>query len=449
MNARELIENTFIAPFRQKNRRFVGVELEFPLLATGSLPVTEQMGLSLLDFIQTQGFKVAETDIHGHGVFLLNDDNDCLSFDNAYQNFEFSMAKGEDLTELAARFYRLYDMVQGYLLPKSFTLSGLGTNPMQPQLKAHPVDYPIYMTLRRFLGGFSGGAYHTIADFPAWLSSVQTHLDISAERLPQALTLFAALDFVRGLFFSNALPFAGLAGHENTLCLRDYLWEKSGFGSLADNTGAVCGSFDTTDDIVNMLLQKSMFLSVDDMGYHIMPPVSLAEYFDTVGTERDIEGYLSFKNVEVTRRGTLEVRSDCAQPVGEAFVPPAFNLGILQNVEAAAERLQAFMELLPLEVAAVPNRNALLRSCVINGAVLPVSADAVRALLSDMVNLARVGLVQRGKGEEKLLQPLLVRAEACCCPALVTRRRLQNGEPWAAVIRDYANPHYQLGDDIQ
>ncbi len=328
MNARQLVEEHFIAPFYQKNRCYSGVELEFPLLATGPEPVSEALGLALLRFLQTQGFSVGETDIYGHGVFLVNEDGDCLSFDNAYQNFEFSMAKNVSLTAIAARFYRLYELVQSYLLPKGFTLTGLGTNPHQPQLKSCPVAYPIYMTLRRFLSDFSGGVYHEIPDFPAWLSSVQTHLDVTADRLPQAFTLFASLDFVRGLLFSNALPFEGLVGFSKTLCLRDYLWAHSGFGSLADNTGSVCGSFQNADELVDMFLKKSMFLSVNETGYHIMPPISLAEHFKQPGREADIDGYLSFKNVEITRRGTLEVRSDCAQPVSEAFTPPAFNLGI-------------------------------------------------------------------------------------------------------------------------
>lgn len=449
MNARQLVYDTFIAPFYQKDRCCVGVELEFPLLATGDEPVSEDIGLLLLAYLQKHGFSVAETDIYGRGVFITNADGDCLSFDNAYQNFEFAMTKDEDLTAVAARFYTLYDLVQDYLQKIGYTLTGLGTNPHRPHTTSRPVAYPIYMTLCRFLSNFSGGFYHTVTDFPAWLSSVQTHLDVSADRLPQAYTVYAALDFVRALLFSNALPFSNLNGFSKTICFRDYLWEHSGFGSLADNTGPVCGTFQTTDDLINMFMKKSIFLSVSAKGdYQIIPAAPLEEYCNTIGTSAALNGYLSFKNVEITRRGTLEVRSDCAQPVAEAFAPSAFNLGILQNLDDAAQRLDAFFAWLPPELADTPDRNAQLRRRAIYGEGLPVSDDVLRTFLLDLVRLAERGLVQRGLGEEALLKPLFARAETLSCPALVTRRRLQSGELWADIICDYANPHYSLGDDL-
>ena len=237
MNARQLVEATFLSRFFQEDRHSMGVELEFPLLSKDGGSVHDYIITGLPAFLLENGFTVGETDIHGNGVFLVNADGDCLSFDNSYNNFEFAMAKSENLLEVSHRFYALFDLVQGYLLPKGHTLSGLGTNPHHEKAETKPVDYPIYQTLRRFLADFSGGYFHRFPDFPAWLSSIQTHLDVDATTLPKALTLFAAMDFVRGLLFSNSLPFPELATHPETLCFRDYLWEHSGFGCLADNTG--------------------------------------------------------------------------------------------------------------------------------------------------------------------------------------------------------------------
>ena len=44
-------------------------------------------------------------------------------------------------------------------------------------------------------------------DFPAYLSSVQTHLDVDLQTLPTAYTYFAKLDFVRAILFSNSPDF--------------------------------------------------------------------------------------------------------------------------------------------------------------------------------------------------------------------------------------------------
>ena len=313
MNAREFVEKEFLSRFFQEKRKFTGVELEFPLLSLEGGSVSEEVVRGLIAHLFKNGFTTDGTDIHGNSVFLINADGDSLSFDNSYNNFEFAMAKDENLFNTAIRFYKLYQLVQNFLLPNNHTLCGMGTNPHQQKAETSPVDFPIYCTLRDYLSDFSGGYFHRYTDFPAWLSSVQTHLDVTAVSLPRALTLFASMDFVRGLLFSNSLPFSGDTGHENTLCFRDYLWEHSGFGYLADNTGPVCGEFRILDDITDMICKKSMFLSYRDEQYKMITPTELDTYFETEGIPSDIDGYLSFKNVEITRRGTLEIRSDCAQ----------------------------------------------------------------------------------------------------------------------------------------
>ena len=444
MNAREFVEKEFLSRFFQEKRKFTGVELEFPLLSLEGGSVSEEVVRGLIAHLFKNGFTTDGTDIHGNSVFLINADGDSLSFDNSYNNFEFAMAKDENLFNTAIRFYKLYQLVQNFLLPNNHTLCGMGTNPHQQKAETSPVDFPIYCTLRDYLSDFSGGYFHRYTDFPAWLSSVQTHLDVTAVSLPRALTLFASMDFVRGLLFSNSLPFSGDTGHENTLCFRDYLWEHSGFGYLADNTGPVCGEFRILDDITDMICKKSMFLSYRDEQYKMITPTELDTYFETEGIPSDIDGYLSFKNVEITRRGTLEIRSDCAQPVGAAFAPPAFNLGIFHGLVEAEQLMQDFFAHLPAEIADSPSRNKILRRMVINGELLPIKEESVKTLLLKLVTLAIHKLEERNLGEERLLAPLFNRAQTLSCPAKVTKERLAKGESMKQIIADYANPEYVI-----
>ncbi len=440
MNARKLIEQTFITPFYKKERRFVGVELEFPLISLTETPLDTGIIAPFLEYLLAHGFRIEDTDIYGKGIFLINEDGDCLSFDNSYNNFEFAMEKGENLLLIAERFYRLFALVQAFLLPHGHTLCGLGTNPRFSISDTLPVEYPIYRTIRGFLAGFSGNSYHNIPYFPAWLSSVQTHLDVPQEKLPHALTVMAALDFARGLLFSNGLPLVRDERFCRTICFRDYLWEKSGFGSLADNTGPVCGTFNTCDDIVDMILKKSMFLKREGEAYVTMPPVSVKSYFNSGAPETDISAYLSFKNVEVTRRGTLEMRSDCAQPVGAAFAPPAFNLGIFMQLEEAEQALERFLAILPKDLADAPDRNAILRRKVIYGEPYFAEENEISAFLEELVGLAQQGLKERGFGEEKLLAPLFERAKTLDCPAKIYRKRQNAGEDETAILQDLSNP---------
>ncbi len=444
MNARQLVETTFLSRFFQEGRNFTGVELEFPLLALDRGSVHDSVIAGLPAFLLENGFSVGETDINGNAAFLVNADDDCLSFDNSYNNFEFAMAKSENLLEVAKRFYGLFRLVQSYLLPLGHTLSGLGTNPHHSKAETKPVDYPIYRTLREYLSEFSGGYFHRFTDFPAWLSSVQTHLDVDAATLPRALTLFASMDFVRGLLFSNSLPFPDVTTHPETLCFRDYLWEHSGFGYLADNTGPLCGTFQTLDDITDMICKKSMFLKYREGVYEIMRPVELEAYFNSQGLPEDMGGYLSFKNMEITRRGTLEVRSDCAQPVGSAFAPPAFNLGILHGLSEAEELMNRFFALLPSDYRDAPKRNLLLRRMAIHGEPLPVNPAYSKMLLMNLVSLAETKLKERGLGEEELLKPLAQRAAELSCPAKVMKDRLSRGEDLLSIIKNYADPAYRI-----
>lgn len=444
MNARQLIESEFLSSFFRKNRHYIGTELEFPLLNLNGSSVESAVIIGLTEYLLANGFSTEETDIYGNGVFLINRDGDCLSFDNSYNNFEFAMAKNTNLTAISRRVYKLYELVQDFLLQQNHTLTGLGTNPHHHQAETQPVEYPIYRVLRRFLSDFSGGYYHCFTDFPAWLSSVQTHLDVSAEQLPQALTLFSALDFVRGLLFSNSLPFPDVNSFESTVCFRDYLWEHSGFGSLADNTGPLCGSFQTKEDIIDMFLKKSIFLHFVDGTYQPISAVSLEKFCRLINSPTELNGYLSFKNVEITRRGTLEIRSDCAQPLSSAFAPPAFNLGLLHGLKEAADRLDSFFELLPPELAKHPKRNKELRTLAVNGRDFPVSKKDLSDLLFDLVSIAKEKLVQRGLGEEQLLSPLIKRAETLTCPAKLVRKRLNTEKDFTQIIRDFANPDYKI-----
>lgn len=436
MDSRELIYEAFLAGFAQEGRRSIGVELEFPLLNLAKAPVTEELAHGLMAYLLMHGFRADEYDTEGRPVFLINADGDELSFDNSYNNFEFAMAKTEDLTAVSERFYRLFDLVQDYLLPRGHTLCGMGSNLYHPYIQPSPVKYPVYEAIGRFLRGFRGGAYHNYPDFPAYLSSVQTHLDVPLTQLPRAFTLFAALDFVRALLFSNSPAFPDAAGYERTVCYRDTLWERSGFGSLADNVGKVEGVFRTPEDIVNKLLGKSMFNRVRNGQYELFEPVSVGRYFQSGAPASDVEYYLSFQNVEVTRRGTLEIRSDCTQPLHSAFAPPAFHLGLLTGLTEAEAMLYGFFEReVSEQVRCSPHRNALLRDAVILRGELPASEQAVRRLLMGLVELAEEKLRARGLGEERLLRPLHRRAEELSCPARETMRQMAAGVPLEELIR--------------
>jgi len=417
------IKERFIMPLLNKKTGNVGVELEFPMLNLAKEPVDKNIASALLQYFLENGFRVDDTTTNGEPAFIVNNSGDVISFDNSYNNIEFSMNYGSNLNDIALRFYEYFSSAQEYLKQFNYLITGLGINPYKKYINQSHVEYPVYNMVDKFLHEFQSEKTHNYPDFPAYLSSVQTHLDINAEDMPRTLTLMARLDFVRAMLFSNSLAF----DDTDTICFRDYLWEKSAFGLLNKNTGKVDEAFATLDDIENSYLDRSMFNSLNDGEYQIFPPVLVKDY------EGDLKTFLSFRNLEITARGTLEVRGDCAQPLTHAFAPPAFSLGIAHNVQKAECILNEFFE-----KTGINEKNSVLRDKVIYKNPIGANDAIISKLLTDLVSVAEEGLKLRNKGEGKMLQPLFERAKTLKCPALLTSARLENGEPIENIIFDYS-----------
>lgn len=393
-NPREIIYERFITPFADKSVGNIGVELEFPLINTNGGDIDTEFVASIMGFIEGEGFSCVLYGTGGEKLFMENEDGDTLSFDNSYNNFEFSMMYGDNLLEIKNRFDNYYTMVQEYLARENHALAGRGTNPNYHNIGVNHTPFSTYNMVQEYLHKFSGE--HNYDDFPAFISSVQTHLDIPETLIPSAYTLFPRLDFVRGLLFGNSPDFEGRGWR----IFRDYMWEKSGFGNCPNITGSIDKSFENIDDVIDFFTQKGMFNRIRGGKYEIFTPIPIKDYFlQTDANEEDIECYLSFCNVELTRRGTLEVRSDCTQKEGRFFMPPAFNLGILHNMEKAKEALDTFIKNCSIEKS-----NSVMRKLVAESREEEIAPKYILdELCAKMLDIAREGLIKRNKGEEILL----------------------------------------------
>lgn len=425
MKCEKIIYNRFIKPLLGKTTGNIGTELEFPLLNLAKKSVEKETALGLLEFFLNNGFQTEETDANGCPAFITDKNGDCISFDNSYNNIEFSMNYGDNLLEICERFYSLLSAAQSFLKPKNYTITGMGTNPYKKYINQSHVSYPVYNMVDEYLHKFDCKKTHNYPDFPAYLSSVQTHLDINADDLPKTASLFAKTDFLRGLLFSNSPDFE----QNGTLCFRDFLWHKSAFGLCAKNTGAVDEEYKTLNDIQNSFYERSMFNCIKDGKYITFSPVLLKDYFE-VHSEKDIEQFLSFRHIEITCRGTLEIRSDCSQPLSHAFLPPAFNLGISANIESAVKRTEKFFCNKP------PVKNSYLRSIAVNGGGFEhFTVAELKSYASDMAEIAYDGLLSRRLGEEKLIEPIFDRAQTLSCPA---KHILANKDNIDKVIKEYS-----------
>ena len=395
-SSREIIYDRFIKPFEKRERGNIGVELEFPLVNKNGGNVDTVFVSSIMNYFEEKGFKCVLFGVGGEKLFMENDKGDTLSFDNSYNNFEFSMMYGDNLVDIEKRFSEYYGEVQSFLEKGNHTLCARGTNPNFPGIDVNHTPFSTYNMVQEYLHKFPGT--HGYNDFPAFMSSVQTHLDTDIESVPEMYTLFCRMDFVRGLLFGNSPDFEG----KGWRIFRDYLWAKSGFGNCPEITGSIDRSFEKTDDIVEYFVGIGMFNRIRDGKYEVFEPVTIEKYFEDEkygAREEDIECYLSFRNVEITSRGTLEIRSDCTQPEGKFFMPPAFNLGILYNAEKARKCLENFFA-----DNGIDKPSSELRKLVCEAREAEIAPkEALDTLCNDILEIAREGLVKRGKGEEILL----------------------------------------------
>lgn len=424
MKAYDIVEKRFVKPFKSRVMGNIGVELEFPMVNLDKDKVDKSFVIGLLEFFAEKGFEIKATTGNGAPAFIHNDEGDYLSFDNSYNNFEFAMNYGLDLCDIADRFYSLFRQAQEYLKQGNHILTGMGTHPYKQYISQDHVDFPVYNMVDSFLHTYP--AKHKYPDFPSYLSSVQTHLDVDLDTLPKAATVFARMDFIRGALFSNSLSW----DKDKILCYRDFLWEESAF----PNTGKVEEVYVNTDDIIESFLKRKMFNRIRNGEYELFEPVVLKDYFENSKYDAipgDIEQFLSFKNIEITSRGTLEVRSDCAQPLADTFAPPAFSLGILYNLDKAEK---AISDIFP-EVS-----TSHLRNAIITGEEI----DFPKGFLEKMIEISEEGLIGRGKGEEKYIKPLYSRGKTKTNPAKETLTRLEKGDTIESIILDYSNTNYKL-----
>lgn len=424
MTYHQIIEDRFIKPLLNKKTGNIGVELEFPFLNTKKQPVDTEIAIGLLNCFLQRGFKTEDTDTEGKPAFIVNEEGDCISFDNSYNNIEFSMNYNKSLVEIKGRFERLFTQAQDYARRHGYIITGMGTNPYKKYIAQSHVSYPVYNMVDEYLHKFNGVDTHSYPDFPAYLSSVQTHLDINAEDLPKTATLFAKTDFLRALMFSNSPDFE----FGDTLCYRDALWADSAFGICKTNTGAVDEEYSSLSQIAQSFYKRHMFNRIRNGRYETFQPVCIEKYFEDNSSE-DIKQFLSFRHIEITCRGTLEIRSDCAQPLCDALAPPAFNLGIAHNIDNAIKRTDEFF-------GGRVYANSYLRKCVSSGKGLgEFTTSQLTDYAVDMVNIAKRGLEGRQLGEEAILKNLHRRAQSLTCPAIYTLKNKNNIDK---VIKEYS-----------
>jgi gamma-glutamylcysteine synthetase len=408
----KIVMERLIKPYYERQARYVGVELEYPVIPLGGGYDLRKAASDLFAYmIGRHGCSSKTIGTDGEVTGIKSAYGDTLSFELHYGSFEFAMWRSENFSDVAARFYHLFKLVSEYLTAHGYIMSGMGTN-----LKAD-MDNLLFTTdyIARYAGEYmrEHTSYKRDNCLLMNMFSTQTHIEIDGERLIDSFNLFNRIDFVRGLLFSNSLPHeptlpAGKRYPEGTLCARDFNWKYSDF----PNAGCFDGQIKNTDELAEYIAEMEFFLDIENGELVPVDKISVNRYFENSDKPDDkFTVFRMMSNLALNNYHTLEIRDDCVQPVSEAFAPCVFHLGILSDINAASEVTEAFFRNHGIDAP-----NSVLREMAVTGKKIVDDKD-MKSFLRCLFDISKAALVKRGFGEESYMECLRWRIENLSSPA--------------------------------
>ena len=446
MNAQNLIYDRFIAPLQKPRANYIGIEIEMPVVNLSGEKTDKTVSITAVKkAIEHFGFTPNKFDDDGicHEA-VCGDTGDVFSFDCSYNNFEISLGRVRTLHEAQARFRDYVRFINGELNRYQHTLTGMGINPNYKINDFNFVPSPRYRMLEGYLKKCKvwKGQFHPFYGYGTFSSASQVQLDVTEENLCETIEAFSLVEPLKAVLFANSF----LPDKPELLCVRDYFWEQSPHGINPGNVGFFEPLPKSADEITDYLSKASIFCAERDGKYLFFYPIPFDEYLkrDTVDGEYydgdyhtcsltpsagDITYLRTYKQIDLTARGTLEFRSACTQPLGEAMTVAAFHLGLMNQTKKLTNLMKnSFLYQAnekPAQLRQKMNRADFLSF---------VNADELKALLSKVLQLCAEGLKERGYSEEIYLSPLYDRARTLTSPSACLLRQNDINKS----VREYA-----------
>jgi gamma-glutamylcysteine synthetase len=442
--AEELIYHHFIDKFLGKTERYVGIEIEMPLINLNKQAVEPEFAKAIVELlVDSFEFRPTYFTLDGYPIEAVNNNGDTFSFDTSINTLEFAMGKKRSINEIAESFYTYLGALKKLEKTHNYLICGMGTNPYMEYANSKPLNTPSMMAKSEFLKKFT--THHDGEIFHAFSAATQTHLDVRLTELPDLLNLWGKLAFVDGMLFANSLPFPHEPGgdwqaklplslqsgmQEHTLCFRDTLWHLC----EAPNTKAYDQEYTSVEGVVNHLMELKLFVVSDGKdGLKPIEPVEFSQYFaDNGHSEQDIECFRSLEPIAVSKHGTIEIRQTCTQPLAEIFVPTAFYTGISENYKKAVEVVHDFWRENQIEMSNSELRRKAVRQETI------AAPEKMNAFITNLLDISVEGLKKRNFGEEKYLGCLINGDHFMECPAKRQIRLLREGWEYQDIILAYS-----------
>ena len=429
MNPQEIIFDHFIAPLQKPRASYIGIEIEMPVVNLSGEKNDKAVCIeAVTKAIRHFEFTPHKFDDDGicHEA-VCDDTGDVFSFDCSYNNFEISLGRVRTLHEAQARFRDYVSFIGGELGQSEHTLTGLGINPNYKINDYNYVPSPRYRMLEGYLKKCKvwKGEFHPYFGYGTFSSASQVQLDVTEENLCETIEAFSLVEPLKAVLFANSY----LPDIPELLCVRDHFWEQSPHGINPKNVGFFDPLPKSVGEITEYLSKASIFCTERNGKYLFFYPIPFDEYLrrDLVEGEyydgeyhacsfapkaEDIAYLRTYKQTDLTSRGTIEFRSACTQPLGEAMTVAAFHLGLMNQTGKLIDLLKnSFLYRTNEKPAQL--RQKMNRADFLNY----VDTDELKALLNDVLQLCEEGLKERGYSEEIYLSPLFERAMTLTSPS--------------------------------
>lgn len=452
---RDKLYEEFIKPTNQK-KNFIGVEIEIPIINLDKKAVDFEVVHKITNKFQKQysDFKADGVDYDGNIFALKNPKNeDIVCYDCSYNNIEFAMGREKDLFSIDERFSEYYTFVKESFNEYNHTLTGMGINPYRKYNEYQPIPSERYLMLYHHLKSFKNYDdvpmhFHQYPEYGMFSSASQVQLDVTKENLVKTINVFSKIEPIKALLFSNSVL---IDENKHVTCFRDPLWEYSTHGVNPHNIGMYDVDLKDLDDLQSYLESLNIYCVMRDGAYINFPSMNLLDYFnqeyvcgeiysnggyrkiDVRPLISDIKYLRPFKFINLTFRGTIEFRSVCTQPIKDSMSVAAFHLGLKDKLDELDELITMDDVIYHKGYTASELRKLLIQD------ELPAFVDinGICKLSKDIVDLASLGLKERGIGEEIFLKPLYGRIKNHKNPGKNIITLLNNNAKIEDVIEEY------------
>lgn len=415
--------------------RGIGIEMELPVITQAGEAISTTTIHEMFVFLESEGFQLEKDDFSDYIISAsrINQQSaanfdyklDTVMTDAGSGVIELVLAPQNNLHTIQASLAAILSLLVSFFDSRQCKMLGYGVQPLTAPSRALLMPKERYLFYEKFspnnLIPKSEGADAHLLTITA---SNQCHIDIGQEEAISALNVLNALSGLQIMLNANSPIWRGQTDPDFK-ANREIFWEYC-YPDRHNQVGIPPEFRDLKDYIRYMLAFKPMLVERERL-LQLLNKATFKDYLlnksPAIGQDLKGEQYIVQPRVEdihylntfcyfdarlVPKLGTIESRMCCQQPPDAPLAPTALTLGLLSNLSEAQQLAATY----PREVWKQIRLDAIQDTFNTT-----VEGASILSLLTQFLDCAKQGLLQRNQGEEIFLAPLYERLARRQSPA--------------------------------